>query len=80
MQFINKTSLSEPEFLLLTNNIPKTTSLMDLISWCKKKNAPVLDLVKLDEYTFDVILGMLSLEIKQNKKILDNLFLIPDVT
>jgi hypothetical protein len=80
MQFINKTFLSETEFLLLTNNLPKTTSLMDLINWCKKKNAPILDLVKLDEYTFDVILGTISLEIKESKKILDNLFLIPDVT
>jgi hypothetical protein len=69
MQFINKTSLSNVEFLLLIAKIPTTTSLLDLMVWSKKKNAAVLDVIKLDEYTFDVIISWDN-----------NLFLIPDVT
>ncbi|MBI4850989.1 MAG: hypothetical protein HY819_04090 [Acidobacteria bacterium] len=68
MKFINKTSLSETDFLYLISTIPKTTSLMDLMVWGKRKNSQVLDVVKLDEYTFDVIMP------------LEKLFLVPDVT
>ncbi|KAF0243229.1 MAG: hypothetical protein FD167_3798, partial [bacterium] len=38
MQFINKTNLGDIEFSSLTSIIPKTTSLLDLMVWGKKKN------------------------------------------
>ncbi len=69
MQFTNKTNLDDKEFSSLTSTIPNTTSLLDLMVWGKKKSVHILDVVKLDEYTFDVIMVLGS-----------NLFLVPDVT
>lgn len=81
MKFINKTALDNFEFLSLTSTIPTTTSLMDLMVWGKKKNIQVLDLVKLDEYTFDVILGTIPISRKILEVVLEEkLFLVPDVT
>jgi len=69
MQFINKTSLLEKDFLNLQLEIPNTTSLLNLINSGKKKKAFVSEVIKLDEYTFDIIIPW------QN-----NLVLVPDVT
>jgi len=69
MQYINKTTLSDTDFLLFIATLPKTTSLQDLMVWSKNKSATVLDVVKLDEYTFDVIIPLTT-----------DLFLVPDVT
>lgn len=57
MSIINKTNLDKEQFFKLTETIPNKTSLLELLSWGNKKNFLVIDVVKQDEYSLDVILS-----------------------
>jgi hypothetical protein len=61
MDIINKTSLTEENFLKLKLIIPNTTSLLDLMSWTSKKKISVVDVIKQDEYSLDVIFSVNNL-------------------